>query len=47
MPIVIQFQTLYNEINMLTKNYNLKENKRNKGITEGDYSSTYSIQFTI
>ena len=30
MMIVIQFQTFYNEINMLTKNYSLKEDKRNK-----------------
>ena len=44
MVIAIQFQTLYNETDMLTKSYS-KEDKRKKGITEAVYSSTYSIQF--
>ena len=47
MLIVIQLQTLYDEINMLTKNYNYKEDKTNMGITEGVYSSTYSNKFII
>ena len=34
MQLVIQFQTFNNKINMLTKKYNQKMNKRNKGITE-------------
>ena len=34
MQLAIQFQTLYNKVNMLTKRYNQKMNKRSKGITE-------------
>ena len=34
MQLVIQFQTFYNKVNMLTKKYNQKMNKRKKGITE-------------
>ena len=43
----ILLETLYNKINILKKNYNQKQDKRNKGITEGEHSSTYSIQFII
>ena len=34
MRLVIQFETFYNKINMLTKKFNSKMNKRSKGITE-------------
>ena len=34
MQLVIQFQTFYTKRNMLTKKYNYKIDKRDKGITE-------------
>ena len=34
MQLVIQFQSFYNKMNMLTRKYNKKMNKRNRGITD-------------
>ena len=42
MLIVIQFQTFYKEINMLTKTFKYKEDESNRGITE-----VYTPQFIL
>ena len=47
MQLVIQFQTFYNKINMLTKKYNQKMNKRNKGISEVEITPLILINLSF